>query len=531
MIGPEGLLLLAVSIAAGEPPHGIPTSPCCPAHIPAPAAAAIAATDALFSLHLSGKVYAHLAGGTFFLLFPSLVVGGLPRLIAALDEAEGPAERPRVRAVRYLLAPLMVVYLTIVYAYLLRVALTGHWPSNLLSPMALGAAAFGLFAHVVLADVLDRAEHRAMALTVRVGTALAVVPLGFGVAALGMRVAQYGMTPFRYVRGAMLVLAFVVAVLCAVAWLRRRPVPLVGGLVVALVVALVGLAGPLSLVGTSVRSQLARAAVVAQEQGLHDGQRWLTVDERVVPEARRDEHPSLVAYDLRSPLMVVVDLVGPEATARHLGMSAEEFDELSRLVGLWWRGRDYHQEYAPECERRSWYRDGSVTIFPGMPSGAVADIAMTVWRGQAETTLTDGRTQVSVTFEPDTGTVTFRGWGPEARSFELADVVVRLNATDAARAGGDEAREEVPYGYRTLPEGLLVIEGDGVTAALRYIEIGFDDEPGGAAPGDGCGEARPVSFGAMIVLHEASADAIPVGDDVAPAETPSDDDGEDDPGE
>ncbi len=242
-------------------------------------ALAIAAVDSLFELHLNDEIYAHVFGALAFGLVPWLIVGGTPAITAPPGP---PAEGMRIvrRFGIYLFLPLLAIYYLILYAYLVRIAVTAELPRNLVSPLALLAGIIGALGVMMFAGAdeagtpesdVDRPELDAarpaqglrplpagIPWPIRLAVPL-FLPLGaLGLWAIGVRVSQYGWTEFRYVRDAALVALLALAALGSWSLLRRRrlrayPVPLVLSLV-SLLCAL----GPWSPSAVARRSQQTR---------------------------------------------------------------------------------------------------------------------------------------------------------------------------------------------------------------------------------------------------------------------------------
>ncbi len=261
-------------------------------------ALAISAVDSLFELHLDSDIYGHVFGAIAFGVAPWIVVGGAPGITAEpAPAADG------MRVVRrfgvYLFLPLLAIYYLILYAYLVRIAITTELPRNLVSPLALLAGMIGAVGIMMFVGARESSERRepggvepdpapptsggvppnpaegvpapsgrrgpggaaGVPLLVRLAAPL-FLPLGaLGLWGVGARVAQYGWTEFRYVRDAALVALLLLAVLGSWALVRRArlrayPVPLVlalGCLWCAL--------GPWSASAVARRSQQARLAL------------------------------------------------------------------------------------------------------------------------------------------------------------------------------------------------------------------------------------------------------------------------------
>lgn len=221
-------------------------------------AGAIAAVIGLFELGTPDHLYQDLAGAIFFALAPWVVVGGLPRL--ASGEAPSAVERVWMgRLGRFLWGLVMLIYLAILYAYAVKVVATQALPKNLLSPVVLFAAVFGLLGAALLAPLADDGEEAPyVTRLVRLVPALVLPLLPLAAWALLVRQAAYGWTEARYLR-----MALIVALTLLSAWgtyrlVRRRPplaraVPAVVG-----VIALLAAIGPWSAQSVSLRSQRAR---------------------------------------------------------------------------------------------------------------------------------------------------------------------------------------------------------------------------------------------------------------------------------
>lgn len=207
---------------------------------------AIFAVGRLFELDIDADVYAHLAGWTFFALVPWIVVGGKDALVGpTAPRAEG-VRRVAGLAATFFAAPLAVGYTAILYAYAVRVAVTGEVPKNLLSPLVAGAGALWLLlaflVEPIRSDVVeespglerDEGESTAakspaevpgsMALTrlVRWLPPALLPMLGLGIWAVAVRIQQYGWTEFRYVRVAAFAALAVLAAAGTARLLLRR---------------------------------------------------------------------------------------------------------------------------------------------------------------------------------------------------------------------------------------------------------------------------------------------------------------------
>ncbi|HEY0023859.1 MAG TPA: DUF4153 domain-containing protein [Longimicrobium sp.] len=218
-------------------------------------AGAFAAVVNLFDLKQPQHLFTDLAGAVFFGVAPWIFVGGIHRLVAPPPEGVPVAVS---RLGRWLYAPVLVIYLAILYAYALKVVATGELPKNLVSPLVIAAGMIGFVGAVLLEPVHADDEHRGLSLLVRWMPALLLPLLPLAFWAVLERLGQYGWTEFRYLRVAILGVLLVLAVLGTVR-LARRGAPLMSTIPVVMAGALLAAAvGPWGALAVSKRDQTAR---------------------------------------------------------------------------------------------------------------------------------------------------------------------------------------------------------------------------------------------------------------------------------
>ncbi len=218
-------------------------------------AGAVGAVVSLFELRKPDHVYTDLAGAVFFAFAPWIFVGGIHRLSAPPPDGvpEGVS-----RLGRWLYAPVLVIYLAVLYAYAVKVLATGELPRNLVSPLVIAAGLIGLLGAVLLEPVHDDDEHRGVSMLVRAVPALLLplVPLAFW--ALAARLGEYGWTEFRYARMAAVAAIGLIAVAGTIRLVRRAR-PLQGTVpAVFAAVLLLSAVGPWSAPAVSRADQSAR---------------------------------------------------------------------------------------------------------------------------------------------------------------------------------------------------------------------------------------------------------------------------------
>jgi hypothetical protein len=285
----------------------------------------VGAVTSLFELRTPAHLYEDLGGAIFFALVPLVVAGGVPVLAAEATE-RAPLRAVRL-AGRYLYAVVLLVYLAILFAYTIKVAVTGDLPKNLLSPIVLFAGLAGLLGGMLLEPLQDDAESRGVARLVRFFPALLLPLLPLPIWAVGMRQDQYGWTEFRYLRLLVLCAMAVLAVWGTVRLVRRRP-PLLSPIPAVLAAALLlGVVGPWSAQAVSRRDQSARLRAALAEAGMTRGGRLVRP---LLPQGKTSPRPTTLPAaqyaGIAGALSYLYDAHGAEVASRALGANVGVYD-------------------------------------------------------------------------------------------------------------------------------------------------------------------------------------------------------------
>lgn len=174
-------------------------------------AIALAALDNLFGIHVPGKRYPELwllINGLFTTWF---FLAGVPEDLDGLDAQTDYPKGLKIFA-QYILLPLVLIYLAILYAYLAKILVSWDWPQGWVSKLILGFSGTGIFSLLLLHPISGRTENVWIKTAARwfyVAMIPLVVMLFF---AVWRRVSEYGFTEGRYLALALGVwLAIVVA--------------------------------------------------------------------------------------------------------------------------------------------------------------------------------------------------------------------------------------------------------------------------------------------------------------------------------
>lgn len=214
---------------------------------------------------------------------------------------EGEQEEFTSRAVavivKYILAPLLLVYTAILYAYAVKIAIDGVLPKGRLGPMVLAYGGL-MTLTVLLAWPARTASGPLVTIFWRHWFWLILGPVAMLFLAVYQRIAQYGVTDERY----MVVLAGVWLAALGLWFLFRHGVRDLRILPASLAIALFLAAfGPWGAVGLSVRSQTAQLAGLLEQHGrMKDGQVVNTDADKPLPRAEGRRVASILRYLERS---------------------------------------------------------------------------------------------------------------------------------------------------------------------------------------------------------------------------------------
>jgi hypothetical protein len=279
---------------------------------------ALLAIDNLFDVKVNEYVYPRLWLFTVFVFQTWHFLGGVPKGLADLE-----ADRDRPRALRifgqYLLVPLVVLYLLILYGYMAKILLSRQWPHGWVGWLVSGVSIFGVLTLLLLDPGREEAETRWIRRFAR-AFYVAILPLlALLFVALAKRVGQYGVTERRYflfVLGLWLFGVSLYMLFSASKSIKIVPTTLC---LLALVTAL----GPWGAYQISLRSQIRRLEGLLGKSG-HLAHGKIARSDRPVPEEDLREIGAAVHY--------LIEHHGP--------------GQLNRLSERDWRGGSDESTYA-----------------------------------------------------------------------------------------------------------------------------------------------------------------------------------------
>jgi len=226
-------------------------------------AIAIASVDQLFEVHINGELYGQVWAVIAGLFNTWFFLAGIPKEMHAL---EGETSYPKGLKIftQYILIPLVLVYLVILYAYMAKIIIQWGWPKGYVSNLILGFSITGIFSLLLLWPIQDRSENTWIRrLSHRFY--LALIPLvAMLLLAIGMRLSDYGVTENRYyvlIMGIWLAGIVVYFLVSKAKSIKVIPVSLS-------IIALLSAYGPWSASSTAQRSQLNRLESILTTNGM-----------------------------------------------------------------------------------------------------------------------------------------------------------------------------------------------------------------------------------------------------------------------
>ena len=277
---------------------------------------AIAALDTLLGVDVDDKLYMQLWVLIAFIFNTTYFLGGVPHDFSALD---GLREYPRVVRIfaQYILAPLVVVYLAILLAYLVKVIATAVWPSGWIGYLVSSVAAAGLLSLLLLKPRAELPDQRWLRLYTRLFYVLMLPAVTMLALAVFKRTSQYGVTEPRYFLG---VLTLWLAVVTLTGCVRPRvPLRAIPASLAAL--AFLTAFGPWSAYGLSRSSQLARLDALLVSHGRLAGGSLVAGGAEVSFDDRRE---------ISAALDYLFDHHGPRALGRRVDPALQaSLDEVA----------------------------------------------------------------------------------------------------------------------------------------------------------------------------------------------------------
>ncbi|MEW5795073.1 MAG: DUF4153 domain-containing protein [Candidatus Zixiibacteriota bacterium] len=226
-------------------------------------ALALAAIDHLFEADIQPETYFRLWITIVGLFFTWVVLAGVPKDLAALNQSDEYPSGLKVFT-QFILLPLVGIYFVILIAYEAKIIIEWNWPRGWVSELVLWYAVIGILSSLLLHPLRERIESRWIE-AISKWYYLSLVPLVVMLfLAIMRRISDYGVTENRY-----FVLAMAVGLAVGVGYMivsKRKDMRLIP--IIICLIAFLSAYGPWSAFAVSRGSQQARLAALMARNGM-----------------------------------------------------------------------------------------------------------------------------------------------------------------------------------------------------------------------------------------------------------------------
>lgn len=224
---------------------------------------ALLGIDQLFNLDWSWRIYLHLFTVIAAGFHPLYFLSQVPKDYALSEE--DPSYTAAIRnLVKYILIPLTLLYLLILYAYILKIGVEWAWPKGYVSSLSLGFSLVGILTYLLNYRLVETDDSTFLAWFRRWFFYLLSPVVPVLLLAIGRRLSDYGITEPRYFVATLGVWLFGI---CLYFILSKKDdirfIPLSLG-----VVAFLSVVGPWSATSVSCRNQFGQLEALLSKSGV-----------------------------------------------------------------------------------------------------------------------------------------------------------------------------------------------------------------------------------------------------------------------
>lgn len=159
---------------------------------------ALLAINALFDANIQGKIYAQILAITFGVFNTWFFLAGIPKTFETELSSEDYPKGLKIFT-QFILIPLLLIYLCILYFYGAKIIITGEWPKGIVSYMIIAISILGIFTNLLLYPYQKWKESGWIKKFHR-GYYVFLIPLVILLfLAIGIRIQDYGLTVNRYI--------------------------------------------------------------------------------------------------------------------------------------------------------------------------------------------------------------------------------------------------------------------------------------------------------------------------------------------
>jgi hypothetical protein len=253
---------------------------------------AIAACDILFKLGVSYKMYAYLWLSILGFFNTWFFLTGVPRNYATINE-EAIFPKPLKIFTQYILIPLVLVYMAILYVYGATIMVKWQLPRGWVSMLILSYEVVGILAILLVAPLRESGENRWIKQFSRFFFIASLPLIALLYVAIGTRIAAYGITESRYYL--VLLGLWIGFSACYFLFSREKSIKMIP--LTLLVVGVLSLWGPWGAFYVADASQVARLEGILRKYHCLNERGKMDVQKRnLLPTAQAKEVRSIVDY-------------------------------------------------------------------------------------------------------------------------------------------------------------------------------------------------------------------------------------------
>jgi hypothetical protein len=253
---------------------------------------ALVAIDNLFDVSVSYKIYMKLwifLAGIFNTLF---FLAGMPENVENLEQINKYPKGLKVFT-QFILLPLVVVYLSILYIYAFKIVVEWNLPKGWVSWLVIGFSVSGILSLLLIFPIRKNNENKWMILFSN-WFFKALIPLLFLLfISIGYRISEYGITENRYYILSLTIWLFVISMFFIIKGfnhIKLIPVSLA-------IVFIVSTIGPLSARQTGIRSQFQRLVMLLENNNLVSNGKLIEItNEGTIDKKVKDDIISILRY-------------------------------------------------------------------------------------------------------------------------------------------------------------------------------------------------------------------------------------------
>ncbi len=224
---------------------------------------ALLSIDRLFGVTIRGERYGQLFVALLGVFNTWFFLSGVPRQVSGLDAAREYPKGLRVFT-QYVLLPLVLIYLVILYAYTAKILVDWSWPKGWVSYLVLGFSITGIFSLLLVHPIADRPENKFIRLFSRNYYRVLAPLVILLFLAIWRRVADYGITERRYY--VLLISFWLAGVIVYFILSRARNIKVIPASLCVL--SFLSAFGPWGALGVSRQSQMGRLEEILTRRGM-----------------------------------------------------------------------------------------------------------------------------------------------------------------------------------------------------------------------------------------------------------------------